>query len=106
MDETKRQLWAVIYDNNYGHDSSFYSSEANALAGACCIIMDWLGEVLDEQVREGLKQLFLAGSYVEMLTVWGGYQAEHGTETLTIKEADQIDAGIRNLESYRQTLTA
>jgi hypothetical protein len=96
------KLWSVTYDNKYGQDTSIFSTEANAYLGACCIIMEWIHEVDDDEWRQNLKSYFLAGEYQLMVESWGEYQAEFGSESLTVGEGTAIDAGILNAEKLRE----
>jgi hypothetical protein len=95
------KLWSVTYDHKYGEDTWIFSSEENAYLGACCIIMEWIHEVDDNEWRQNLRGYFLAGEYRLMVESWSEYQCEFGSENLAIGEGTAVDAGLRDLEKLR-----
>lgn len=100
-EETTPKLWSVVYQHRHGEDTWIYSSEANAYIGACCIIMEWIAEVDNDEDRIEMKRLFLDGEYEEMISLWSEYQCERGDENIAIGLAGEVDGNLKDLEKFR-----
>jgi hypothetical protein len=72
----QNSAFVLVYEHKHGVDTSVYSNADKAFRGAVEIILNWIDEVADEQVRGEILRRIVANNYEGALELWGNYQNE------------------------------
>lgn len=71
-----KKAWVLTYDHRHGMDIFLFSCEGKAIKKAVDLILEWIDDVEDVDVREKVERHVEEGEYLKAVKVWRGYQAE------------------------------